>query len=308
LPGIGAAQEGSGPSLVERLGYPADARVVIFTADEFGETHAANVGVMKCWEAGFLKSVTWLAPAPWAPEALEYIRKQPGMDVGVHLTLTGPVGVGRGATMGWRPLLSRAEVPGLYAPEGYFWPRGIELWKHATPDEVKREAHAQIEKALQMGIDPTHLDPHDGLFGPSPGRMSEFAQLYAELGREFSLPVRVPYTRARLVAMGQTGVRATISKLGVLMNDEGVMLAGRDSYRQMFRQRIPGTLTEIYIHPAIECPEIKTARAAQNWWKEGVDQLQLFTDLREELGQAIKEEGFIVIGWREIRNLQRRGG
>ena len=222
LPGLGTAGEGSGRSLVERLGYPADARVLIFTADEFGESHAANVGIMQCWEAGLLKSVTWLAPAPWAPEALQYIRKHPGMDVGVHLTLTGPAG---GETaVGWRPLLSRAEAPGLYTPEGYAWPGGIELWKHATPDEVKREAHAQIEKALQMGIDPTHLDPHDGLFGPV--HMPEFAKLYAELGKEFSLPVRVPYTLARLEKMNQTGVRATIAKLGVLMNDEGVMLAG----------------------------------------------------------------------------------
>ena len=101
LPTIGAPKEASGPSLVQRLGYPPDARLLIITADEFGECHAANVGIIQCWEAGLVNSVTWLAPASWAPEALDYIRKHPGMDVGVHLAVTGAVGSGT-AGMGWR--------------------------------------------------------------------------------------------------------------------------------------------------------------------------------------------------------------
>ena len=62
----------------------------------------------------------------------------------------------------------------------------------------------------------------------------------------------------------------------------------------------------MYLHPAIACPEIETVR--KKWWKIGVDELQLFTSDREILRQAIKEEGIILIGWREIRDLQRRGG
>jgi hypothetical protein len=57
-----AKKAGSGSSLVQRLGYAADARVVIFTSDEFGQCHASNVGVIKHWEAGGLKSATrWMS-------------------------------------------------------------------------------------------------------------------------------------------------------------------------------------------------------------------------------------------------------
>src|SRR5437016_5327522 len=186
----------SGPTLVQRLGYTADARVLIITADEFGECHASNMGVIQCWEAGLLKSITWQAPGPWAPEAAEYVRSRSGMDVGVHLTLT------RGSVTGmaYRPLLPPTDVPGLYTPEGYMWPNGVEAWKHCTADEVKREARAQIQHAIRMGIDPTHLDPHDGIFnfprGTSPGNhLGEFAKLYGELAKEFALPVRLSYTQ-----------------------------------------------------------------------------------------------------------------
>ena len=302
LPGRSGQREGSGPSLVQRLGYAADARVVIFTSDEFGQCHAANVGVMKCWEAGILKSATWMAPGPWAPEAAEYARGHPKMDVGVHLTLTGSLTRGPAAAMSWRPFLSPAEAPGLYTPDGYLWPNGVEAWKHATADEIKRESRAQIEHALRLGIDPTHLDPHDGI---REANLPEFAKLYAELAKEFSLPVRMPPTQARLVELGQPGLRAMISRLGVLMSDESLELWGRDRFRQIFRERAPGTVTDLYIHPASAGPEIEAARKN---WKDGVAEFELFTRYRDELQQAIKEEGFIVIGWREIRELQRHGG
>ena len=258
LSASGAQKATSGAHLVQRLGYAADARLLILTADEFGECHAANMGVMRCWEAGLLKSATWLAPAPWAPEAAEYARKHPEMDVGVHLTLTtGPV-----AGMGWRPLLSRTEVPGLYTPDGYLWPNGAEAWKHTTADEVKRESRAQIEKAIHMGIDPTHLDPHDGIMQSTGGpNLHDFAKLYGELAKEFSLPVRMPPTQAQLIELGQPGLRAMISKLGVLMPDQGLQSQGQMSYsRKIFRERAPGTVTEMYIHPAIEGPEIEAVR------------------------------------------------
>jgi len=306
LPASGPQKERTGANLVQRLGYPPDARLLILTADEFGECHAANVGIMKCWETGLLKSVTWVAPGPWALEAAEYIRNHPKMDVGVHLTLS----MGSVYGMGYRPLLSRAEVPGLYRPDGYLWPYGLETWKHVTPDEVKRESRAQIEQAIRMGINPTHLDPHDGIFNlPADmgSHVREFAKLYGELAKEFSLPVRLSYTRAKLAELGLVDVPAIISNQGVLMNDEGLMCETGDSYRKIFHERAPGTVTEMYIHAAVDCPELRAVRKQRDWWKVGVDNLQLFTEGREEVRRAIKEEGFIVIGWREIRDLQRRG-
>ena len=41
--GIGA--DGGAPTLNERLGYPADAKLVILSCDDLGSCHAANVGV-----------------------------------------------------------------------------------------------------------------------------------------------------------------------------------------------------------------------------------------------------------------------
>ena len=302
LAGSGSEKKGSSePSLVQRLGYAAETRLLLLSSDEFGETHASNTGIIQAWEAGILKATTWLAPSTWAPEAADYVRKHPKMDVGVHLTLT----MGHKEAIGWRPLLPRTDVPGLYTPDGFLYQTGVEVWKHTTATEVKRESQAQIELAIKMGIDPSHLDPHDGILGNLTGNLPDFAKIYVELAEEFSLPVRMPPTQEKLVEMGLPGIRPMISKKGVLMADSGAAMEGRENYRKMLHELPKGAVSEIYVHPAVECDEIKAAR--KDWWQQGVGEHRLLTKDREELRQALKEEGIALIGWREIRDLQRSG-
>ena len=44
--------------LAERLGHPADARVVIINADELGASHATNTGVYDALRNGLASSAT----------------------------------------------------------------------------------------------------------------------------------------------------------------------------------------------------------------------------------------------------------
>src|ERR671936_598520 len=70
-------------TLVERLGFAPDARLVILNADELGLTRASNVGVYDALRHGAATSASLMVPAPWARDAAAGYR---GEDVGVHLT------------------------------------------------------------------------------------------------------------------------------------------------------------------------------------------------------------------------------
>ena len=72
------------PTLAERLGYAADAKLLIVNADDLGLCHAANIGVYECLRAGAVTSATLMVPCPWARDAAARYR---GEDVGVHLTV-----------------------------------------------------------------------------------------------------------------------------------------------------------------------------------------------------------------------------
>src|SRR5690606_23955275 len=71
--------------LAQRLGYDADARLVILSCDDLGSCHAANVGVYEAIRTGHATCASIMVPAPWAMHAAEMY--EPTDDIGVHLTL-----------------------------------------------------------------------------------------------------------------------------------------------------------------------------------------------------------------------------
>ncbi len=72
-------------SLAERLGYAADARLVIISCDDLGSCHAANVGVFEALHHGVATCASLMVPAPWGRDAAAHAL--PTDDIGVHLTL-----------------------------------------------------------------------------------------------------------------------------------------------------------------------------------------------------------------------------
>ena len=69
---------------------------------------------------------------------------------------------------------------------------------------------------------------------------------------------------------------------------------------QLLEEPRPG-VTEIFLHPATEHAEL---RALAPDWERRVDDHQLLTSA--ELRSALERGGVRLIGWRELRDLQRR--
>ena len=163
-------------SLVSRLGYADDARLVILSCDDLGSCHGATVGVYQAMREGSATCASIMMPAPWAHFASEMYA---GDDIGVHLTLNA-----EHPSYRWGPL---THAPSLLSGEGGF-PRSVDdLWEHADSTEVLRECRAQIERAIAWGIDVTHLAPHLTSITLRP----EFFDVYLDLAVEFSLPLRL---------------------------------------------------------------------------------------------------------------------
>jgi len=97
------------PTLAQRLGYPADAKLVVINADDLGSCHSANVGVFECLATGTVTSATLMVPCPWAREASSRYR---GEDIGVHLTVNAEYELYR-----WGPI---THAPSLLGGDGGF--------------------------------------------------------------------------------------------------------------------------------------------------------------------------------------------
>src|SRR5918999_4507414 len=71
----------------ELLGYPADARLLIINADDFGAYHAVNAAILRTLTEGVVRSTTLMAPCPWALHAMRLLQEHPDIAFGVHLTI-----------------------------------------------------------------------------------------------------------------------------------------------------------------------------------------------------------------------------
>jgi predicted glycoside hydrolase/deacetylase ChbG (UPF0249 family) len=276
--------------LAERLGHPADAKLVIISCDDLGLCHAANVGVHRALHEGAATCASIMVPAPWARHAAELY--EPGDDIGVHLTLNAEHRIYR-----WGPI---THAPSLLSGEGGF-PRTIDdLWEHADPDEVRRELQAQIERAVAWGIDVTHLAPHLTAITLRP----EFFDIYLELAVQFRLPIRLPST----ISAEQAGFpfRRLAAAEGVVFPDHfdhDWRAGSRDRVYASIRDLAPG-VTEIHIQPAIDSPEVRAlSPAAAGGW---IDDLALVVD-DLKLPALLAEAGAVLIGYAELRDAMRDG-
>ena len=150
----------SNGALVEE---PSAEKLLIIHADDVGMCHSVNEATILALEGGIVTSGSIMVPCPWFLEIAEYCRENPEADLGIHITLTSEWKHYR-----WRPVSSINKVPGLIDEEGYLWHSEEDVAKHASPAEVEIEIRAQVQRAIDFGIKPTHIDTHMGTVYETP--------------------------------------------------------------------------------------------------------------------------------------------
>ena len=279
------------PRSLERLGHPADARLVIISCDDLGLCHAANVGVHRAMRDGAATCASLMVPAPWSRHAAAMY--EPGDDIGVHLTLNA-----EHANYRWGPI---THAPSLLSGDGGF-PRSIDdLWEHADPEEVRRECRAQIERALAWGIDVTHLAPHLTAITLRP----EFFDVYLDMAVEFA-PADPPAVDDHAPSRPASRSAAWPPTEGVVFPDhfDHDWRAGsrdrvlRGDPRPRSRASPRSTSSRRSTRPEVRA----LSPAAEGW----IDDLALVVD-DPKLPALLAEVGAVLIGYSELRDVQRAG-
>jgi len=125
---------------------------LVVNVDDLGLHPAVLRAVLRAHAAGVVTSASLQTNMPYAEEAMHATRELPGLGIGVHLNVL------RG-----RPVLPTADVSTLLNAKGFFPGRYASVVMRLLAgrlrlDEVEREWAAQIERALALGVQPTHLD------------------------------------------------------------------------------------------------------------------------------------------------------
>lgn len=286
--------------LLKRLGFSPTDRVVILHTDDIGMCQASVAAFAHLNEVGIISSGAVMVPCPWFLQAAQFSRQNPQADLGVHLTLTS-----EWSTYRWGPLSSRDPASGLLDAEGYFPHRSHEIQASGQPAAVQAELEAQVQRALQAGMQPTHIDTHMGAVAHP-----KFMGLYVQLAWRHHLPpmiFRLDEAGYRALGMDAAGAAQAValiqaqedSGLPLLDGMVGMPLDTPDNRLERTRQALAGLppgITHFIIHPSQDTPEL---RAITPDWACRAADYQTF--LNEELRAALKALGIQVIGYRQIQ-------
>lgn len=283
----------------EKLGYPAGKRVLILHADDIGMCYEANHAAKHYLEKGEIQSAAMMMPCPWVSEFADWYKQHPEHDCGLHLAMNAEWRWYR-----WGPVAPKEQVASLLDPQGYLWDDAPLTALKGKAAEVEVEIRAQVEKALALGIKPSHVDTHMGTLYARP----DFTAAYTKVAQEYRIPAMVLEPTPKIEQkFRQRGIAVT-EKLRQVINDyklpklddfdavaEGKTYEEkRDNFFQQIRALEPG-ITEFIFHPSIESEALRhtTGSAQQRIWEA-----QMFSD--PVVKEFLKSEGIVPTNWKEM--------
>jgi len=166
--------------------FSQPARLIV-RGDDIGSTHAANLGCIRSYTDGIMTTVEVMVPCPWFPEAAKMLNDNPGLDVGIHVTITS-----EWENYKWGPV---SHAPSLTDENGYFFPM---IWANDEfpaeyalreqewkIEEIEQEMRAQIEMAIKHIPHVSHLSCHMGCSGWD----DRVGEVYNKLAKEYNLDI-----------------------------------------------------------------------------------------------------------------------
>lgn len=282
-------------TIAERLGLPKNAKLLIIHADDVGVSHAVNAATVTAIEKGCVNSASIMVPCPWFVEIASYAREHPGLDLGLHITLTS-----EWSNYKWGPVTPLQQVPTLVNRQGFLYSTTDSVKQFASSDQVEEEIRNQVKRAIQFGIDPTHLDAH---MGAALSKL-DFLQAYVKVGREYKIPVFVPRGLDKYLNINFDNLLAkdeVIVDSVVSISPENMRSGASDFYPKALRNLGPG-LTYFIIHTAHDNEEMRAVTKGFTDWGSAWRQTEFDFFTSPECGKLLKENNIHIVSWKQIRD------
>jgi len=276
------------PSVQERLGYPADARLLIIHADDLGMSHSVNRATFEALEKGWITSASILVPCPWFPEVVNWARGHSQADLGIHLALNS-----EWTSYRWAPLSPRDRVPSLLDQQGYMPLEETTVAQRAKAPEVAMELQAQIERAIDSGIRPSHLDTHMTALVGSSGLF----HIYQTAGQRYRLPILVGDYK---VPPGETLGTSESLVQRVIGIEPGVPVAQwGDWYKKTLAALSPGVY-ELIVHLGYDDDEMRAATSDHPDWGSAWRQQDFDLVRSSDFQKFLRDQHFVLITWKQL--------
>ena len=231
------------------MGSTPSRRRLIINADDFGISHGVNTGIIEAAGAGAVTSASLIVNLPAFTDAIVGAQSCPSLSLGLHLNFTTG-----------RPLSGARSLTGRATGEFHSLPALLGQASLGLLDasDVELEATAQIDRMIDAGFRPTHVDSHRHVHA-HPAIWSAVVRSTASRGISH---IRVPRESLKV---NPGDWRATLKKAGLLACTRlshhaaantpqffGISLQGGKSFATRLLAlipRLPSGTSELMTHP-----------------------------------------------------------
>ncbi len=250
---------------------------LVINADDFGLTKGVTAGIVETMLRGAVTSTTAMA---CKAGSLDNVREWAGRvagRIGVHLQLTDG-----------QPCSESAAIPSLVTERGVF-PRSRRDLRPLNTGEVRGEWQAQMQRIIESGITPTHIDTHHHVH-----KYPAAFAAYCEIAREHEIPAR-----ALSVEMAESlraqGVRCADHCETGWYGGELTLESLVDYLDNAFARCADEKTLELMCHPGYVDEELP---GSSNYVTEREKELR--TLCHPDLAERLRESGIKLIAMRDI--------
>jgi len=269
-------------------------KYLMIHADDAGLSTSENQATMQALQTGLVTSYSMMVPCAWFYEMVQFSVNNPQFDYGIHLTLTCE----------WKnykfgPVSALEQVQSLVDKNGHFHRNRKILKNNVSVEEAEIELSAQIEKALNLGLKPSHLDCH--MYSVATSR--ELTSIYKKLGEKYNLPVLLSKELMTFVGYGaESAIEVSDLVVDRIFVGEFKYFE-QDNLKKFYSDILDDLQTGfnmILIHPAFDTNEMKSITEDHPNFGSKWRQLDFDYFTSQECKSKIKENGIQLVSWKDI--------
>lgn len=277
-------------TLQERMGYPAQARLLNIHADDFGMAHSVDRAIEQALEHGWVQSASIMVPCPWYPEVLTWARAHPGSDLGIHMVLNSEWPGYR-----WGPISSRDRVATLIDPQGYFY-NDPSRFTHLDVGQAQLELQTQIDKAQGDGIAVTHLDSH--MIALMTTR--RLFRLYEQIGQSYDLPIPLTNAGDYQMPKGEQPAPDSLVLTDVITMDPGIPPQHWVQWYETTLAKLKPGMYQLIVHLAYDDAEMRAATHNIPDWGAAWRQRDFDMVRSQQFRTFLRDQHFVLVDWRQL--------
>ena len=277
-------------TVAERLGYPADAKLLIIHADDLAVAHSEDAASFDALDKGAVTSASMLVPCPWLTEVAAYAKAHPDADLGLHIALTSEWNTYR-----WGPVESKDKVPSLLARTGRY---GRRLRK-SRPMQNRMKPSARCGPKSSARWRWVFIRRTSTTTWGSSSVILNFSSRYVKVAHDYHLPFLAP----RFPGSEKVLSEKDIVMDAVVIADPSVPVDHwKDFYLDAIKDLKPG-LTEMIVHLGHDDAELQAVTVGQVPYGSAWRQRDYDVMISAEFKKALQDNHVILVKWKDLQKL-----